>query len=76
MGAIGLIFQPTYDWRIESGLAVLYQRCKTPWRYNLRNLQMALQSAWEQQVRMFEAGIALMSANRELSHIDAGGTKQ
>jgi len=75
----------SYQWRIEDGLAVLYQHGQTPRKYQLSSLQNTLQnvksdrnsyatqSAWERQVRMFEAGIALME-NHKLTAVEKGGT--
>ena len=75
----------SYQWRIEDGLAVLYRHGQTPWKYQLSSLQNTLQnvksdrnsyatqSAWERQVRMFEAGIALME-NHKLTAVEKGGT--
>ena len=71
----------SYQWRIEDGLAVLYQHGQTPLKYQLSSLQNTLQNVksdrnsyatqteWERQVQMFENGLALLG-NHKLAHED------
>lgn len=85
MSEIIYYYEFSYQWRIEDGLAVLYQHGQTPWKYQLSSLQNTLQNvksnrnsyatqdAWERQVCMFEAGIALME-NHKLTAVEKGGT--
>ena len=74
----------SYQWRIEDGLAVLYQHGQTPWKYQLSSLQNTLQNVksdrnsyatqteWERQVQMFGNGLALLE-NHKLAHEDQKG---